>query len=58
MRRFAWFVLAFALTGWGAAGFAGVSPNNGAQNHSGAKIKPPQQQQEAEQPSDPKEDKR
>jgi hypothetical protein len=57
VRRFAWSVLAFALTGWSAAGFCGVSPNNGAHNHSGAKIKPPQQQ-EADQPSDPKEYKR
>ncbi len=49
MRRFAWLVLALGLTSWGGAGFAGVSPNSGAQSHSGAKIKPPQQEQEAEQ---------
>ena len=58
MRRFAWLVLALGLTSWGGAGFAGVSPNSGAQSHSGAKIKPPQQEQEADQASEPKDEKR
>lgn len=61
MSRFAWLVLALSLTGWVGAGFAGVSPNTGAQSHSGAKIKPPQQEQEADSADSadtPKEEKR
>jgi len=48
MRRVVGLVLAVALTGWGSAGFSGVSPSTGAQSQSGAKIKAPQQEQEAE----------
>ena len=59
MRRFAVLLLMAGLSGWGVAAVAGVSPNNGAQNQSGAKIKPPQQpEQEAEQAPESKEEKR
>lgn len=58
LRGFAWLILAIGLTVWSSSGFAGVSPNTGAQSQSGAKIKPPQQEHETDRAPQSKQDDR
>jgi hypothetical protein len=53
MRKVLASCLLLALLGTAAAGWAGVAPNHGGQNMSGAKIKPPAQNPDPDESAQP-----